>query len=160
MALILIVEDEPDINAMIALTLRIKDYEVAQACDGQEALRLVRERRPDLVLLDIMMPGLSGYDVALDLKEDSSTAGIPIIFVTAKNSKEDRSLGLNIAMDYICKPFAAEELVTRVRRALRLHEVERQLEQLERDGRLYAQAPSGTAIDKDGAEKKADEAAT
>jgi DNA-binding response OmpR family regulator len=150
MALVLIVEDEPDINAMIALTLRIKDYEVEQACDGQEALRLAREHRPDLVLLDIMMPGLSGYDVALDLKEDSSTADIPIIFVTAKSGKEDRSRGLNIAMDYICKPFAADELVTRVRRALRLHEVERQLEQLERAGRLYAQAPGEAGTDKDG----------
>jgi two-component system phosphate regulon response regulator PhoB len=90
-ALVLIVEDEPEINAMIALTLRIKNYDVAQARDGREALRLVRERRPDLVLLDIMMPGLSGYDVALDLKENSDTAGIPIIFVTAKTAKEDRS---------------------------------------------------------------------
>ena len=150
MALVLIVEDEPEINAMIALTLRIKNYEVAQARDGQEALRLVRERRPDLVLLDIMMPGLSGYDVALDLKDNSSTADIPIIFVTAKTSKEDRGLGLKIATDYICKPFEAEELVTRVHRALRLHEVERQLEQLEREGRLYAKATSGADATKDG----------
>jgi DNA-binding response OmpR family regulator len=155
MPLVLIVEDEPEINTMIALALRIKEYEVAQARDGQEALRLVRERRPDLVLLDIMMPGLSGYDVALDLKENSNTADIPIIFVTAKTGKEDRGLGLKIATDYICKPFEAEELVTRVRRALHLHEIERQLEQLEREGRLYARPTSESDMVNDGTTKEA-----
>jgi len=112
---------------LIALTLRMEDYEVAQARDGDQALRLVRDIHPDLILLDVMMPRVSGYDVAFSLQDRPSTASIPIIFVTAKSEMEDRVIGLEIAVDYICKPFAAPELLARVRAALRMRKLQEQL---------------------------------
>jgi two-component system, cell cycle response regulator len=127
MALILVVEDDPEINALMALTLRMEDYEVAQARDGEQALRLVREMHPDLILLDVMMPHMSGYDVAYALQDRPSTTYIPIIFVTAKGEMEDRVIGLELAVDYICKPFAAPELLARVRAALRMRKLQEQL---------------------------------
>jgi two-component system cell cycle response regulator len=127
MALILVVEDDPEINALIALTLRVEDYEVAQARDGEQAIRMVREMHPDLVLLDVMMPRVSGYDVAFAMQDKPSTASIPIIFVTAKNEMEDRVVGLEIAVDYVCKPFAAPELLARVRAALRMRKLQEEL---------------------------------
>jgi diguanylate cyclase (GGDEF)-like protein len=127
MALILVVEDDPEINALIALTLRVEDYEVAQARDGEQALRLIRELNPDLVLLDVMMPRVSGYDVALAMQDRPATANIPIIFVTARNEMEDRVIGLEIAVDYICKPFAAQDLMARVRAALRMRKLSEEL---------------------------------
>src|SRR4028119_137022 len=127
MALILVVEDDPEINALIALTLRVEDYEVAQARDGEQAIRLVQELHPDLVLLDVMMPRVSGYDVAFAMQDRPSTASIPIIFVTAKNEMEDRVIGLEIAVDYITKPFAAPELLARVRAALRMRKLQEEL---------------------------------
>ncbi len=127
MTYILVVEDDPEINALMALTLRVEDYEVAQARDGQQALRMVLERLPDLILLDVMMPRLSGYEVARVLQRDPITRHIPLIFVTAKSDMEDRARGLELANDYVCKPFAAPELIARVRAALRMSKLQEQL---------------------------------
>ncbi|HEX8552848.1 MAG TPA: diguanylate cyclase [Abditibacteriaceae bacterium] len=127
MAHILVVEDDSEINTLMALTLRVEDYDVSQARDGATALRLVGENPPDLILLDIMMPRMSGYDVARALQDKPSTAHIPIIFVTAKGEMEDRVVGLDMAVDYICKPFATPELLARVRAALRMRKLQDEL---------------------------------
>lgn len=127
MALILIVEDDPEINSLMALTLRVEDYDVMQARDGEQALQMVQERPPDLILLDVMMPRMSGYDVARMLHDKPSADHIPIIFVTAKSEMEDRVLGLEMAVDYVCKPFAAPELLARVRAALRMRKLQDEL---------------------------------
>lgn len=127
MALILVVEDDPEINSLMALTLRVEDYDVMQARDGDQALKLIGERAPDLILLDVMMPRVSGYDVAHALQDKPSTSHIPIIFVTAKTEMEDRVFGLEMAVDYVCKPFAAPELLARVRAALRVRKLQDEL---------------------------------
>ena len=126
-ATILVVEDDPEINALMALTLRVEEYEVLQARDGQQALKILAEQTPDLILMDVMMPRLSGYDLARILQEQSATRHIPVIFVTAKCETEDRVRGLEMAMDYVCKPFAAPELIARVRAALRMSKLQEQL---------------------------------
>ena len=127
MARILVVEDDPEINALMALTLRVEDYEVEQARDGATAVRMVTENPPDLILLDIMMPRLSGYDVARALQDKPATSHVPIIFVTAKGEMEDRVVGLEMSVDYICKPFATPELLARVRAALRMRKLQDEL---------------------------------
>jgi diguanylate cyclase (GGDEF)-like protein len=127
MALILVVEDDPEINSLMALTLRVEDYDVIQARDGEQALKLVQERSPDLILLDVMMPRMSGYEVAQHLQDRPSSVNIPIIFVTAKAEMEDRVTGLEMAVDYVCKPFAAPELLARVRAALRMRKLQEEL---------------------------------
>ncbi|HEX8235506.1 MAG TPA: diguanylate cyclase [Abditibacteriaceae bacterium] len=127
MALILVVEDDPEINSLMALTLRVEDYDVIQARDGEQALKLVQDRNPDLILLDVMMPRMSGYEVAQTLQDRPSSVNIPIIFVTAKAEMEDRVTGLEMAVDYVCKPFAAPELLARVRAALRMRKLQEEL---------------------------------
>jgi diguanylate cyclase (GGDEF)-like protein len=127
MALILVVEDDPEINSLMALTLRVEDYDVIQARDGEQALKHVQERNPDLILLDVMMPRMSGYEVAQHLQDRPSSVNIPIIFVTAKAEMEDRVTGLEMAVDYVCKPFAAPELLARVRAALRMRKLQEEL---------------------------------
>ena len=127
MALILVVEDDPEINSLMALTLRVENYDVAQARDGAQGIKLASERLPDLILLDVMMPRLSGYDVANALSQTPETKHIPIIFVTAKSEMEDRVRGLEMGFDYVCKPFAASELLARVRVALRMRKLQEEL---------------------------------
>jgi diguanylate cyclase (GGDEF)-like protein len=87
----------------------------------------VQERNPDLILLDVMMPRMSGYEVAQHLQDRPSSVNIPIIFVTAKAEMEDRVTGLEMAVDYVCKPFAAPELLARVRAALRMRKLQEEL---------------------------------
>lgn len=124
---VLVVEDSPEISAMMALTLQLEGYEVVQASDGVQALEATRTASPDLILLDVMMPGLSGFEVAQALKANESTSDIPIIFVTAKHEVDDLVQGLEIAVDYISKPFAVPELVARVRAALRMRKLQNEL---------------------------------
>lgn len=130
MTLVLVAEDDPEINNLMAITLRLEQYDVIQAHDGKQALRLIEEQVPDLLLLDVLMPGLNGYDVARELQKKSSTAHLPVIFVTAKQDMEDRVQGLEMAVDYICKPFAVPELLARVRTAVRVRKLQEQLERL------------------------------
>ena len=126
---VLVVEDSPEIAALMVLTLRIEGYQVSQAPDGVRALELVSAGAPDLVLLDVMMPGLNGFQVAQKLKEDDETRDIPLIFVTAKSELNDLVHGLETAVDYISKPFAVPELVARVRSALRMRKLQTQLKE-------------------------------
>jgi diguanylate cyclase (GGDEF)-like protein len=127
MALILIVEDDIEMNSLMSLTLRLENYEVLQAHNGAQAIQLAIENVPDLILTDVMMPGMTGHEIAHTLRDNPATANIPIIFVTAKQELEDRLQGLELAVDYICKPFATPELMARVRAALRMRKMEKDL---------------------------------
>jgi diguanylate cyclase (GGDEF)-like protein len=117
---ILVVDDDPDIAKFIEVTLVTAGYEVAVAYDGQEALDAVSARRPDLVLLDIMLPTIDGFEVAHELRRRARLTGMAIIVVSALGLPEDRLRGLALGVDdYIVKPFEPELLLARVRAALR-----------------------------------------
>jgi DNA-binding response OmpR family regulator len=118
--LILIIEDEPDILAVIEYNLRKEGYDVISSTDGEKGLGLVMQSSPDLVLLDLMLPGLDGLEVCRKVKENRETRAIPIIMVTAKGEESDIVLGLGIgADDYVVKPFSPKELISRVKAVLR-----------------------------------------
>ncbi len=118
MSFILVAEDDPAIREGLVVTLESEGHEVRAAHDGAEALALYAERRPDLLLLDIMMPKRSGYEVCAEIRR--SDASLPILFLTAKAGEEDAVLGLGLgADDYIVKPFGVRELLARVAAALR-----------------------------------------
>ena len=117
---ILIVEDEAPIRDMLRFTLERNDFTVGQAADVQAARVAIAERRPDLVLLDWMLPGVSGIELARELKRDPNTRDLPIIMVTARAEEEEKVRGLDLGCDdYIVKPFSSTELVARVRAVLR-----------------------------------------
>lgn len=117
---VLIVDDEAPIREMIALALEMADYTCMEAADAREAMNLVVDHKPDLILLDWMLPGSSGIEFARRLKRDENTAAIPIIMLTAKAEEDNRVLGLEVgADDYITKPFSPRELVARLKAVLR-----------------------------------------
>ncbi len=124
---ILVVEDSPEIASLMALTLRMEGYEVLSASTGMRALQIAFSEIPSLILMDIMMPGLTGFQAAQQLKDDPKTRDIPIIFVTARHEVDDRVQGLEVAVDYIAKPFAVPELLARVRAALRMQKLQNEL---------------------------------
>lgn len=118
--LILVVEDESAIRDMLRFALERVEFRVALAGNAQEARLKMAEARPDLILLDWMMPGLSGVEFAKELKGASTTKDIPIIMVTARAEEEDKVRGLNIgADDYVSKPFSFPELIARIQAVLR-----------------------------------------
>ena len=127
MTRILIAEDDSEINNLMALSLRMEHYEVLQAFDGRQALEMVHSHSPDIMLLDVMMPFKTGYEVAGELRDNPATASMPIIFVTARQDMQDRVAGLDLAVDYVCKPFAVPELLARVRSAVRVRKLQEQL---------------------------------
>jgi two-component system phosphate regulon response regulator PhoB len=117
---ILVVDDEADIRALVVHHLAREGFHCRTASDGAEGLREVRQRRPDLVVLDLMLPGMDGLEVCRRLRAESTTAALPIIMLTAKVEEVDRVVGLEIgADDYVVKPFSPKELVARVRAVLR-----------------------------------------
>jgi two-component system response regulator VicR len=118
------VEDEPEMIDLIQLILNRKGFEVIGANGGIKGLEAIRKVKPDLVLLDLMMPEMDGWQVYQQLKADESTAEIPVIVVTAKAQNIDKVLGLHIAKvdDYISKPFSLQELVDRVDKVLKQRE--------------------------------------
>lgn len=117
---VLVVEDEPDIAALIAYQLTREGFRVETAGTGPEALQAISRDIPDLVVLDRMLPGLSGDEVLLRLKEEAATSNIPVLVLTAKREQEDRIRGLELgADDYLTKPFSPRELVLRVQAILR-----------------------------------------
>lgn len=114
---ILAVDDEPEILELIAYSLRKAGHSVATAGNGWEALAEVRRQRPDLILLDLMLPDLDGFGVCEILRRDAATATIPIVIISAWASDDSRHLGLELgALDYLTKPFSPHELVQRVNR--------------------------------------------
>lgn len=119
-AKILIVDDDPDLTNLVKTILEAEDYMVYAAESGEEALGEVPKLRPDLIILDIILPGIDGYAMCEILKTDDHTSLIPIIILSIKCSVKDRIIGLNIgADDYITKPFDPDELTARVEAVLR-----------------------------------------
>jgi DNA-binding response OmpR family regulator len=115
--LVLVVDDEPMLRNLLSRLLRMEGYDVIEAADGQAALELAEQRRPDLVLLDVMLPARDGLDVLGDLRK---TSEVPVILVSALGEEADRVLGLKMgADDYVVKPFSAAELSARIESVLR-----------------------------------------
>jgi DNA-binding response OmpR family regulator len=116
-AKILVVDDEPNIREVVALYLRREGHSVIPAADGEEALRLYRQTEPDLVVLDLMLPKVSGLEVCRRIQADER---VPVVMLTARGEEEDRIVGLGIgADDYVVKPFSPRELAARVEAVLR-----------------------------------------
>lgn len=117
---IVYVEDEQEMIDLVKLILSRKGYQVIGAAGGREGLDIIREEIPDLVLLDLMMPDIEGWDVYQQIRADETTRHIPVIVVTAKAQNIDKVLGLHIAKvnDYISKPFSPQDLVASVERVL------------------------------------------
>jgi len=117
--MVLVVDDDPDVARFVEVNLRSAGYQVTVASNGEEALERAVQLRPDLVLLDVMMPKLDGFEVAQRLRRDSRTSSSSIIMLTAKALSSDKVLGLSSgADDYIIKPFSPRQLLERVEAAL------------------------------------------
>jgi DNA-binding response OmpR family regulator len=117
---VLVVEDEPDVAELIRYTLHKEGYEVRLSGSGGDALRQVKETRPDVILLDLMVPQLNGWELCRRLKQDASTRTIPVIMVSGRAEEGDKVLGFEMgADDYVTKPFSPRELLARVRAVLR-----------------------------------------
>jgi two-component system OmpR family response regulator len=117
-ARLLVVDDEPNILELLATSLRFAGFEVVTAANGREALAEARRSRPDLVVLDVMMPDMDGFAVVRRMRGEGSTA--PVLFLTARDATEDKVTGLTVGGDdYVTKPFSLEEIVARIRAVLR-----------------------------------------
>ena len=120
MARILVVEDEPDLRQVLAYNLRDAGHDVVMASEGKKGLALAYEHPPDLVLLDLMLPDISGLEVCRALKGDERTREVPVVMVTARGEEIDRVVGFELgADDYVVKPFSVRELLLRLRAVLR-----------------------------------------
>lgn len=134
-AKILVVEDEPAIQELIAFNLKSAGYEVLRADNAEQAMQMINEMLPDLVLLDWMLPNMSGIDFANILRRTKRTKTIPIIMLTARVEENDKIQGLDVgADDYITKPFSPRELVARIKAVLRRRAPELSEEMLESNG--------------------------
>ena len=134
---ILIVDDEKDIVDLIEYQLRQSGFSVLSALDGPSGLELARKKRPGLVILDLMLPGMDGKDVCRALKSNPLTQSIPVLMLTAKSEEMDRVIGFELgADDYVTKPFSPRELVLRVKAILRRKEVPPEGEKLIQIGDL------------------------
>ncbi len=117
---ILVIEDEPDIRKLVRYNLSQEQYKVLEAEDSEQALKLLQRGRPDLIILDLMLPGMSGLELCKLLRHRPDTARLPILMLTAKAGEADRVVGLEMgADDYLPKPFSPREMVARVRAILR-----------------------------------------
>jgi two-component system, OmpR family, KDP operon response regulator KdpE len=118
-ASILVVDDEPQIRRVLRTTLSFRGYEITEAATGEEAVELARKLKPDLILLDVNLPGISGIETCREIRRGSET---PIIMLTVRNAERDKVVALDAgADDYVTKPFGIEELLARVRASLRRH---------------------------------------
>jgi DNA-binding response OmpR family regulator len=119
MANVLVVDDDPKIRELLRLYVEREGHRTAFAADGAQALKVARQQRPDLVLLDVMLPGLDGFEICRLLREE---ADMPIVLLTARSGESDKVVGLDLgADDYIVKPFSPRELMARIRAQLRRH---------------------------------------
>ena len=125
MARILIAEDDRDIRELVTLSLRgLGGFDVTQAANGAEAVERARAEHPDLILMDVRMPNMTGYEACRRLKESAETKDIPIVFLSAKGQESEIQQGLTVgAVQYILKPFAPDELVREVRSLLKRFKV-------------------------------------
>ena len=119
MAKILIAEDDPDIRELVAFTLRFAGHEVVAASNGEEAVQLAGREFPDLILMDVRMPRMTGYDACRVMKANSELKDIPVVFLSAKGQESEIQAGLEAgAEEYLLKPFAPDQLTDRVRAIL------------------------------------------
>jgi CheY-like chemotaxis protein len=117
--LILVADDDPVIVRLLQVNFKLDGYDVETASHGEEALRKATELRPALILLDVMMPGVDGWEVARRLKADDKTQDIPVLFLSARAQEEDRRRGMDLGVrEYVTKPFDPGELVELVQRCL------------------------------------------
>jgi twitching motility two-component system response regulator PilH len=115
MPLVMIVDDSPTEVHVMKTALEKEGYETITATDGGECLRLAREARPDLILMDVVMPGVNGFEATRNLARDADTGGIPIVIISSKSQETDRIWGLRQgAVDFLVKPVSAADLVTKV----------------------------------------------
>ena len=120
MSKILIVDDEQDIVELISYNLEKEGFSTIKAYDGVSVFNVITTKKPDLLILDLMLPGMNGLDICKKIRANPATADLPIIMLTAKGDELDKIIGLEIgADDYITKPFSVKELVARVRTILR-----------------------------------------
>ena len=116
---VLIVDDEPNIVVSVEFLMQREGHEVATAADGQEAMDLLKESRPDLLILDVMMPRKNGFEVCAEVRADNRLSGMPILMLTAKGREAEMKKGLSLGADaYITKPFSTHELVMKVNELL------------------------------------------
>ena len=119
MAKIVIAEDEPDIRDLITFTLRFAGYEVHAGSNGEEGYELAKKEKPDLVMMDVRMPKMTGYEACRKIKADPEISNIPVIFLSAKGQESEISTGLDAGADeYLLKPFAPDQLTDRIRAVL------------------------------------------
>ncbi len=119
-ARVLVVDDEPDILSILVYQFSREGFRVSTAVNGQSAITTAVEERPDIVILDLMLPGIDGYEVLARLRQNERTASIPVILLTARREEEERIRGFEIgADDYVTKPFSPRELILRVEALLR-----------------------------------------
>ncbi|MEO0452893.1 MAG: response regulator transcription factor [Verrucomicrobiota bacterium] len=117
---ILLIDDEPDVLDLVEVNLKSSGFKVLSAQDGEEGIRKARTDQPGVIVLDLMLPRMSGLEVCKILKKDPATMGIPVIMLTAKSDEVDRIVGLELgADDYVTKPFSPRELVLRIKSVLR-----------------------------------------
>jgi DNA-binding response OmpR family regulator len=122
MAKILIAEDERDIRDLITFTLGFAGFEVVAAANGEEAVNLAKQEIPDLILMDVRMPRMTGYEACAAMKSDPRLKDIPVIFLSAKGQDTEIQTGLQVgAMDYLLKPFAPDQLTARIQAVLAQH---------------------------------------
>jgi two-component system phosphate regulon response regulator PhoB len=134
---ILIVEDEPAVREMVAFALRRADFEPVEAADAREAQEAIMRSVPGVILLDWMLPGMSGIEYARRLRKEELTRDIPVIMLTARSTEDDRVLGLDSgADDYVVKPFSSRELIARIRAVIRRSNVHGDTERIQVDGLL------------------------
>lgn len=135
MKTILVIEDERDLLDLISFNLEREGYKVLTALDGATGLEMARTGSPDLIILDLMLPGIMGIDICKILKKSEKTSGVPIIMLTAKGEEIDRVVGFEVgADDYVVKPFSNRELILRIKAVLRRTEPGKQSEKIIRVG--------------------------
>jgi len=143
---ILVVDDEPEAVELIEFNLKQSGYTVSTASDGAEALKKARSQVPDLIVLDVMLPEMDGFEICKTLRIDAATARVPIIMLTAKAAEIDRVLGLELgADDYLTKPFSTRELLLRIKKILSRGQTAEPAENLLRFGDLAIDTPRHVA---------------
>ena len=143
---ILVVDDEPEAVELIEFNLKQSGYTVSTAADGADALKKARSQPPDLIVLDVMLPEMDGFEICKTLRLDPSTNKVPIIMLTAKAAEIDRVLGLELgADDYLTKPFSTRELLLRIKKILARGQFSEQAENLLRFGDLAIDTPRHVA---------------
>jgi len=139
---ILVVDDEPEAVELVEFNLKQAGYAVSTAADGAEALKKARAQTPDLIVLDVMLPEMDGFEICKSLRLDAATANVPIIMLTAKAAEIDRVLGLELgADDYLTKPFSPRELMLRVKKILGRSQSEEKPKEQIRFGDLLIDLP-------------------